>query len=183
MHRIARSISLGAGLVLAVAARADTSLASSSPFTPPDSAGTAATAENTPLELRGIMADGGGFRYSIYDPAKKSSQWVRLNEPGHDFTVRTHDVTHDTVTLDFQGRVLTLPLHTAKVVGLAVTTPTANEPAAAVNGPRPVPGAPGVGPVPKPPTPEETARYNRAIEEINRRRALRSEKAPTPAPK
>lgn len=182
MHRPIRRLGLLAGLVLALAARAGTPLAPTSPFTPPDSAGQSGAAENTPLELRGIMADGGGFRYSIYDPAKKASQWVRLNEPGHDFTVRTHDVAKDTVTLDYQGRVLTLPLHTSKVVGLAIVTPPANEPPAASNGPRPVPGATGVGPVPKPPSPEETARYNRAIEEINRRRALRTT-GPTPPPK
>jgi len=160
-------------LILGLAAHADTPLASSSPFLPPDSSATA-TAENTPLELRGILVDGGGYRFSIYDPAKKTGQWVRLNESGHDFTVRTHDVARDTITLDFQGRTLTLPLHAAKVVGVAVTEPS--------SGPRPPNGPPGMGPVPQPATPEGTARFNRAVEEINRRRALRDQAAGAPAP-
>ena len=162
----------GFGLALGLAARADTTLAPTSPFLPPDGA-TAAVAENQPLELRGIMFDGGGYRFSVYDPARHAGQWVRLNEPGHEFTVKTHDAARDAVTVDFQGRGLTLNLHTAKVVGLALPDPTA--------GPRPTVGAPGPGPVPKPPTPEEAARFNRAVEEINRRRALR-EKNPGPLP-
>ncbi len=167
----------GLGVAPGLAAPAAVSLAPSSPFLPADAAQAAGTAEATPLELRGILADAGGYRFSIYDPARHTGQWVRLNEPGHDFTVRTHDVARDTVTLDYQGRVLTLPLRTAKVTGLAVAQ-AAPEPA---GGPRPTPGPMGAGPVPRPPTPEETARYNRAVEEIARRRALR-EKGPMPMP-
>jgi hypothetical protein len=152
-------------------------LAPSSPFLPADAAQAAGAAEATPLELRGILADAGGYRFSIYDPARHTGQWVRLNEPGHDFTVRTHDVARDTVTLDYQGRVLTLPLRTAKVTGLASAEPASG----LASGPRPTPGPAGAGPVPRPPTPEETARYNRAVEEIARRRALR-EKGPGPMP-
>ena len=169
-----RPLRLLAGLALALAARADTTLAPNSPFAPPDGAA-AVAAENQPLELRGIMQDGGGYRFSVYDPAKKSGQWVRLNEPGHDFTVRTHDAARDTITLDYQGRVLTLPLHSAKVVGVAVPEPST------VPVPRLMNGQPGVGPQPKPNSPEEAMRFNRAVEEINRRRALR-EKSPGPMP-
>jgi hypothetical protein len=178
MILLVRHLGLFAGLGLAagLVARADAPLAPSSPFLPPDSAGATAAAENTPLELRGIMADADGYRFSIYDPTKKSGQWVRLNEPGHDFTVKTHDVARDTVTLDYQGRSLTLPLHAAKVVGMAVA---ATEPAP--SGPRPPNGPPGAGPVPQPGSPEGTARFNRAVEEINRRRALRDQ-APGAAP-
>src|SRR5471032_2882325 len=117
-----RLFSLLAGFALALAARADTTLARASPFAPPDGTSAVAT-ENQIFELRGIMQDAGGYRFSVYDPAKKSGQWVRLNEPGHDFTVKTHDVARDTITLDYQGRVLTLPLHAAKVVGFAVAEP------------------------------------------------------------
>jgi hypothetical protein len=167
----------GLGVAPGLAASAAVPLAPSSPFLPSDAAQAAGTAENTPLELRGILADAGGYRFSIYDPARHTGQWVRLNEPGHDFTVRTHDVARDTVTLDYQGRVLTLPLRTAKVTGLASAEPASG----LASGPRPTPGPAGAGPVPRPPTPEETARYNRAVEEIARRRALR-EKGPGPMP-
>lgn len=169
----------GLGLATGLVARGGTSLTSKSPFLPSDASQVTGSTETTPLELRGILADAGGYRFSIYDPARHTSQWVRLSEPGHDFTVRTHDVARDTVTLDYQGRVLTLPLRTAKVTGLAVTEPATG----AATGPRPTAGPPGAGtgPVPRPPTPEETARYNRAVEEIARRRALR-EKGPMPMP-
>ena len=176
MTRSLRQLGLLASLTLGLVVRADTTLAPASPFAPPAGAG-AAAAENQPLELRGILMDGGGYRFSVYDPARKSGQWVRLNEPGHDFPVRSHDVARDTVTLDFQGRSLTLTLRTSKVA--AVTVP--QNPAVAYNGsgPRPNGGPPGSGPGLKPPTPEEAARFNRAVEEINRRRALR-EKTPVP---
>ena len=160
------------GCVLVLGARADTSLASRSPFLPADGTAAAAT-ENTPLELRGIMADSRGYRFSIYDPNRHIADWVRLNEAGHEFTVKTHDVAKDIVTLDYQGRLLTLPLHAAKVVGVAVT----EQP----NVLRPTGGG-GVGPMPKPPSPEEAARYNRAVEEINRRRAMREKGGPMPTP-
>ncbi len=169
-----RPLGLLASLALALAARADTTLAPTSPFAPPDGAAAVAT-ENQPLELRGIMQDGDGYRFSVYDPVKKSGQWVRLNEPGHDFTVKTHDAARDIITLDYQGRMLTLPLHSAKVVGVAVPE------ASTAPGPRPMNGQAGVGPQPKPNSPEEAARFNRAVEEINRRRALR-DKSPGPTP-
>jgi len=170
----------GLGLAPGLAAPAAASLSPKSPFLPADASQVTGSAEAIPLELRGILADAEGYRFSIFDPARHTGQWVRLNEPGHEFTVRTHDVARDTVTLDYQGRVLTLPLRTAKVTGLAVAQPAA-EPAG--GGPRPIPGpaGAGAGPVPRPPTPEETARYNRAVEEIARRRALR-EKGPMPVP-
>ncbi len=172
MTKSIHHLGLLASLLLGLAARADTTLAPSSPFAP--ASGSAVAAENQPLELRGIMMDGAGYRFSVFDPVKKAGQWVRLNEPGHDFTVRTHDVARDTVTLDFQGRVLTLALHTAKVVAVAVPEVPA--------GPRPTGMPLGYGPGSKPSSPEEAARFNRAVEEINRRRALR-EKSPGPLPR
>lgn len=171
----ARRLCLCAALALAPLLRAEPKLADASPFLPADGAG-AAAAESTPLELRGIMQDGDGYRFSIYDPVKKSGQWVRLNEPGHDFTVKTHDVAGDAVTLDFQGRTLTLALHAAKVVALAPPAAPAADTGQYPAGPHPA-GIRG-----RPATPEEQARFNRAVEEIARRRAAREHGTP-PAPK
>ena len=175
----ARHLGLFAGLSLALVVRADPSLAARSPFLPPDQSGSAVATENTPLELRGIMGDTSGYKFSIYDPAKKSGQWVKLNEAGHDFTVKAHDVVRDTISLDYQGRMLTLPLHSAKVVSVAVSEPP--PPSMATNEPRPIRmGGGGLGPQPKPSSPEEAARYNRAIEEISRRRAAREKSSQGP---
>ena len=184
MPQSLRSLGLFASLALGLGAHAGNSLAPVSPFAPPDGGSTVANPENQPLELRGILMDGSGYRFSVYDPTKHTGQWVRLNEAGHDFTVRTHDVARDTITLDYQGRTLTLPLRSAKVVGMAVPieSPTGPAPGSGPGpgpgygpGPVPRPGSAnsGMGPQPKPSSPEETARFNRAVEEINRRRALR----------
>lgn len=159
-----------AGLLLGAAgrARAGEGLAGSSPFLPPAAAG-AATAEVTPLELRGIMADHAGYRFSIFDPTRHTGTWARVNETGYDFVIRSYDASRDLVTLDYQGRVLTLVLRTAKV---------AAAPAAPVAGPG---GQPAAGPaqtVVLNPTPaDEVARFNRVKEEIARRRALREQAA------
>jgi hypothetical protein len=158
---IARHVLFLAGLGLAsgLTAHAANSLAPSSPFLPPASAGTAST-ENTPLELRGILVDEGGYRFGVFDPAKHTGTWVRLNEPGHDFIIRSHDVARDMVTLDFQGRVMTLPLHTSKVTAAPVFAAPPS----------------GNAPVVLNPTPaDEVARFNRVKEEIARRRALREQ--------
>jgi len=157
------SLALGAGR----AAAAD-ALAPSSPFLPPAAAG--APAENTPLELRGILVDQGGYLFSIYDPVRHTGTWSRLNETGHDFVVRTHDAGRDEVTVDYQGRVLTLPLHAAKV---------------AAAGGAPAGGGPAVGAGPtvvlNPTAADEAARFNRVKEEIARRRARREQaNGPTP---
>ncbi|MEO6876068.1 MAG: hypothetical protein ABI222_14720 [Opitutaceae bacterium] len=175
MTLLARHLVIAACLSLGLATRGGTPLAEKSPFQPPEGTTAGGAGENTPLELRGIIADESGYRFSIFDPAKKSGQWVRLNEPGRDFTVRSHDVDHDAVTLDYQGRTLTLSLHTAKITGAPMPEMSAGP------GPRPVGGTPGFGPMPKPPTPDETARYQRAVEEINRRRAAR-DRGPMPVP-
>ncbi|MDB6094906.1 MAG: hypothetical protein JWM32_2468 [Verrucomicrobia bacterium] len=151
-------------LVAGPGARAAAPLAPTSPFLPPAASG-AAAAENNPLELRGILADEGGYRFSIYDPVRHVGTWSRLNEPGHDFMVKAHDVARDIVTLDYQGRVLTLSLRTSKISSAPVAGPL---PAAGQNGPNP--------PVVLNPSPaDEVARFNRVKEEIARRRALREQ--------
>jgi len=91
-------------------------LAPSSPFLPPNSAAAGAQAGPAgPVELRGIMSTPQGAAYCIYDTARKTSAWVRLNEGGNDFVVKSADPGSDSVTVDFQGRSLRLVLRTAKV--------------------------------------------------------------------
>jgi len=36
---------------------------------------------------------------SLYDTAKKQSTWARLNESGHDFTVKAFDSEQEIVTV------------------------------------------------------------------------------------
>jgi len=137
------------------------------PFAPTPGAGAPGQASSTPdapLELRGIMAVGDSMMFSIYDPSRRSATWTKLNELGRDYIVRTYDAAKDTVTLDYQGRTLTLVLHTAKVASAPVALPP---PVAAT--PPPI-----GGPVVLNPTPADEQRRLEAIAaEVNRRRMIR----------
>ena len=110
-------IALGlTSLLCCVATGAD--LASTSPFVGAGAGATGAGgagAPGGPIELRGEMLVEGQESFCIYDSAKKSGTWVQLNEGGHDFVVKKHDVAHDTVTVVYQGRTMLLALKEAKV--------------------------------------------------------------------
>jgi hypothetical protein len=94
-------------------------LADTSPFLAPGMADSAAAAAGGgTLELRGIMSTSDGLRFCIYEPAKKSSAWVGVNESGHDYLIKGADPAHDTVTLQAAGRTFTVALHQAKIAAL-----------------------------------------------------------------
>jgi len=135
-------------------------LADTSPFLPAgvaDSGGTAGAPGS--LELRGIMSTSEGMLFCIYDPVKKSSAWVALNETGHDYVVRSSDPANDRVTLESRGQVLTLVLRASKT---AAMTASGREPPG-VNMP------PGVNPA------DEAARLEAISKEVRRRRMLREQ--------
>ena len=99
-------------------------LADASPFLPPgtvDAPG--ASADGGTLELRGIMSTSVGYLYCIYDPAKKSSSWVGLNEDGHGYVVKAADPARDSVTLQAAGRTFNVALHQAKVAAMTGQPP------------------------------------------------------------
>ncbi|MBS0630774.1 MAG: hypothetical protein JSS11_02590 [Verrucomicrobia bacterium] len=161
------------GLLPGLAAHAADGLAGDSPFKPPASAGAAnAATPDALIELRGIMAEGDHYMFSIFDTGKKSSTWARLNEPGRDFVIKSHDEARDLITVEQNGRLLTLTLKQAKVVsGGNAVMPM----------PRPVAGTPPVpvgGPVVLNPTPaDEQRRLEAVATEVRRRRALREQAA------
>ncbi len=134
---------LGYALLAACAGAARADLAPSSPFLPAGASASAAAGPATPVELRGVMSAPEGTAYCIYEPARKRSTWVAVNEPGHDFTVRSADASGDGVEVDFQGRRLHLVLRAPKVSssGAAVTVfvpvPTPQAASAAVAPPPP----------------------------------------------
>lgn len=80
-----------------------------SPFTPRGPAANP-VANNTPIELRGITSDEQGPRFAIYDPAKKEGAWVRIDEKGQPFTVRSYDEATKRIVVDYQGRSQTIAL-------------------------------------------------------------------------
>jgi len=170
--------------ILGSSLHAGSNLLERSPFLPPDAALHAA-AEATPLELRGIFQVGRECQFSLYDPARKQSTWVGLNEPGHEFLVKAFDPTHDTVTVEQRGRTFKLALKEARITPLTVASVRA--PAGGGLEP-PNPAATvvaAVDPSFAPVTPEEAQRHQSVVariqENIVRRRAGLGRRA-APAP-
>jgi hypothetical protein len=155
---------LASALGAAGQARAD--LAATSPFLPSGVlAAGAGAGPSGPIELRGVMPTDSGWSFCIYDTAKKKNVWVGLNEQGHDFVVKAADPGADSVTVSYQGRVLKLDLHTAKV---------ATAPAQAA------PAGPAAS-VPLNPSPaDEQRRLDAVAQEVRRRRAERERAAQEP---
>lgn len=97
-----------------------------SPFVPRGPAANP-VASNTPIELRGITSDEKGPRFAIYDPAKKEGAWVRIDEKGQAFTVRSYDEATKRIVVDYQGRSQTIALVEPKFgPGKAVATTVAS---------------------------------------------------------
>jgi hypothetical protein len=143
-----------------------------SPFLPPAAAAAStAPTQDTALELRGVTALGDSQMFSIYDSGRRMSSWTKLNEVGRDYIVRSYDAAKDTVTVDYQGRTLTLVLHTAKVVSAPVNGPPVQLASPAAPAPQPI-----GGPVVLNPTPADEQRRLEAIAaEVNRRRMIRQQ--------
>lgn len=175
LHRHSRlfaALALAGGMLTAVHAADGVNF--TNPFAPAPGVGAPGPAAGTPdapLELRGIMVEGGSTMFSIYDPSRHSATWTKLNELGRDYIVRSYDSSKDTVTLDYQGRTLTLVLHTAKVASAPVTIqPIMN------SAPPPMAPQPIGGPVVLNPTPADEQRRLEAIAaEVNRRRMIRQQ--------
>jgi len=169
---------LGAGLAAGLEVRAQ--LAAKSPFMAAPAAGGTAPAENTPLEFRGYMETAGGVQYRLYDPAKKSGIWVKLNERNADFGVvaKQHDSAKEILTIDYQGKTLTLPVRKAKVVSSGNAAQAAPPTVAAA--PSSVPAAVTQAVVLNPTPADEQRRLDAVAAEVARRRALREQAAHGP---
>lgn len=172
---------LGGGSLLG----ATPSVSSVSPFLPPDAPAVVAgavSAQGAPIEFRGVVVIGGRQRFNFFDPARKQSVWVGLEEPGMPYRVTAYDAAGERVTVEVGGRVLTLALEKTKI---ASSPPPANVPVAGSAPAAPAAAAaPGVAPVVLNPTPADEAKRLEAIAaEVRRRRALRQQQpGPNPAP-
>jgi hypothetical protein len=153
-------------------------LSSTSPFLPPGGQVVAAPTTPGQLEFRGaFIRPGYAPEFSIFDATKKSGAWVKLNEPGYDFSVKKYDPNTDTVTLEYQGRTLDVGMRTPKIAssGSAVAPPPGMVPSPIVN----VAPNPSVRPnaVPNPTPPSDAARMAEWSAEIQRRRDMRNQAA------
>lgn len=154
-----------------------------SPFMPPAAAApaAAATVAGGGLEYRGNIDLGNGVQFRLFDPAKKTGVWVRLNQRNEEFDVvaRRYDEEQRALTVEHQGRSLTLPMRVAKVVSGGAPV-QAQSPAAAPSIPAPaVNVAPAVTQsVVLNPTPaDEQRRLEAVAAEVARRRAIREQAA------
>jgi hypothetical protein len=167
---------------LAVAGPVAAQLADKSPFLPGGVAAAGAAGGSGSLEYRGFLETKGGRQFRLYDPARKLGVWVRLNEPNQELgvTAKRYDGHEATLTIEQQGKVVTLAERQSRVISGAA-------PAA----PAPVVAVPTVAPavtqsVVLNPTPaDEQRRLDAVAAEVQRRRALREQAAPAapqPAP-
>jgi hypothetical protein len=161
---------LFAASLLLVAGAARAQLAANSPFLPPPGSAAAGPAENTPIELRGIMVAGRAVRFCIYDTVHKTSSWVGLNETGYDFLIKSQDLDHDSVVVEQGGRTFPLPLHETKVASSGqATAPLLPMPA--MNAPNAITQSVQLNPTPA----DEQQRLEAVSAEVRRRRALRDQ--------
>lgn len=159
-------------VLLALTGTGRAQLAASSPFLPAAAAGASTVTEGAPIELRGVMETRSGMSFCIFDPAKKVSAWVRLNEKEHDFVVKSYDATNESVTVEHGGRVLTLGMRAVKVASSGQATAPAPLPSTGMpNVPTPVTQSVVVNPTPA----DEARRLEAVATEVRRRRALREQ--------
>lgn len=155
-------------------ARADGELVGKSPFMTASATGSAAPTAGAPLEFRGMMQTAAGLKARIVDPTRHAGVWLLVNErdPSFDFVVKQIDVDHETVTVDYQGRPLTLAQHIAKVASAGNAQNMANLPP---NGGPPMPAAITNSVVVNPTPADEQRRLDAVAAEVARRRALREQ--------
>jgi hypothetical protein len=162
-------------LVLVGAVSGRGQIATSSPFLAPQTQA-AAAANNGPLEFTGYMDVPGGERlFRIKDPARKTSEWVKLNEKSTalDVTVKQYDDSRKALVVEHQGKTLTLAEKESKIVSAgAVPQPVIAMPTPVSN---PVPAAVTNAVVANPTPADEQRRLEAVAAEVARRRALREQ--------
>jgi len=164
---------LASGRLAAASLSADklNGLLNNSPFGASRSNAVAGTGMGDPVEFRAVLEEGGKQFYSIYEAATKRSTWMELNDPVNGMSVKSYDVAHDTVTVDFHGKSMSLAIkRAAPVAQAAQIAQTTNIPGAMGPGNQLTQGGPG--------TLESQQRIQQVQEEIRRRRALRQQPAP-----
>jgi hypothetical protein len=164
----------GVLLALAGAVNGRAQLATSSPFLAPQAQATNAAAANSPLEFSGYMDVPGGDRlFRIKDPARKTSEWVKLNEksPGLDVTVKQYDDSRRALVVEHQGKTVTLAEKESKIVS-AGTVP---QPVIAMPVANTMPAAVTQAVVTNPTPADEQRRLEAVAAEVARRRALREQ--------
>lgn len=174
--RISLSQFVLAGVALFAFDSARGQLASKSPFMSPQAAANAPTA-SAPLQFVGYLDTRDGRLFRIHDPARKASAWVKLNEkhPDFDVTVKQHDDGQKTLTVEHQGKTLTLAQREPKIVSSGSPAQAAPPPTITPAAPANVPPAVTQAVVLNPTPADEQRRLEAVAAEVARRRALREQ--------
>ena len=155
-------------LLLAQPLRVHAGLSTDSPFMPISASQASGPGPVQNLEFRGILEMDGVDYFNIANLATKKSAWVRLNQTGAPFAVKSHEVTPvgDVVSVEQGGQLLRLTMIRPKTTN----APLVVNPAAGPRGP--------VFPVVLNPTAADEARRMEAFAaEVRRRRLLRQQQA------
>ncbi len=138
------------------------SLVERNPFAPSGHTSQASTpAEQSTLEFRGVVTDGAGTSYSIFDTSTNKGRWVRAEDTEGPVRVRAYDAGNGTLELEQNGRPLTLTLKRVVIqAGQPVAVAMPNPGAGGV-----VRGADGAA---------DARRLEAVAAEVRRRRALRN---------
>ncbi|HWA08699.1 MAG TPA: hypothetical protein VG838_04445, partial [Opitutaceae bacterium] len=175
-----RALGCGTLLLAAAGPMRAAALELTSPFLPSSGAPTGAVTTGAPIELHGYMMTQDGEKFSIYDPSKKSATWVKVNEKGYPFVVRSHKIENSTdqVTVEYQGSTLTLALKQAKIASATQAGLQGQAFAGRAGGPGGFGPRGGGGPqtaAPAVPSAEEAARLQAAAIDFQQRQAQRQQ--------
>ncbi|HEY4245443.1 MAG TPA: hypothetical protein VGM64_01240 [Lacunisphaera sp.] len=147
-------------------------LVNNSPFGTLRSGGAGGNASTEPFEFRAILEENNNKFFSIYETATRRSNWVELNDPVNGFSIKSYDAGKQAITVDYQGKAMTLAIKQAPAVAQVYQAPPPQ------TGPVPVmqtPGNPSLQAGPTMPTAIDQQRIQQIQEEIRRRRALRNQ--------
>ena len=126
-------------------------------------------AGSEPFEFRSYLEESNNKFFSIYETATRRSMWVELNDPVNGFSVKSYDKDKETITVDYQGKSMTLAIKRAPAVAQVIQQPMPQP------GPTPIMPMPGNTTVQQGPSAIDQQRIQQIQEEIRRRRALRNQ--------
>lgn len=150
------------------------SLVKDSPFRPGQAGAPSGDGGPAQFEFRGVVAEAGGYVFSVYDPGRREAGWVRLDEPGRSFVARRYDPAKDALTIEHNGEARTINLKRAVVQPLTQAPPApASPPPLPTAGAARPPAGNAAAPSPNTTNAQEAQRLQNIADEIRRRRALR----------
>lgn len=148
-------------------------LVTNSPFGTGRSGAVNGGSNGEPFEFRAVVEENGNKFFSIYETATKRSNWVEVNDPVNGFSVKGYDAGKETITIDYQGKAMTLAIKRAPAVAQVMQQPMTLP---APNGMPQTGNNPSAQAMPGPSAVDQQ-RIQQIQEEIRRRRALRNQSA------